>query len=81
MTVAKSTVKRGPRRPAEPDLGFRWRPLNSLLLGLGMAVLVVGYLALSRGSTTMAPVLLVFGYCGLIPASLLIRGREPDSGE
>ncbi|OGF03920.1 MAG: hypothetical protein A2W00_00420 [Candidatus Eisenbacteria bacterium RBG_16_71_46] len=81
MTVAKSTVKRGLRRPAEPDLGFNWGPVNSLLLGLGLAVLVAGYVGLSRGSITLAPVLLVLGYCGLIPASLLIRGRNAKSGE
>src|SRR5262245_16180489 len=41
--------------------------------------LVMGYLALSRGSITLAPVLLVAGYCVLIPASLLIRGRTSGS--
>jgi hypothetical protein len=55
--------------------------LNRLILGLGIAVLVAGYVALSRGSTTLAPVLLVLGYCGFIPASLLLRGRDRTSGE
>jgi uncharacterized membrane protein len=54
---------------------------NSLLLGLGLAVLVVGYFALSRGSITLAPVLLVLGYVVLIPASLLLRRRVQGSGE
>ena len=72
---------RGPRKAAEADLGFSWGLTNSLLLGLAVAVLVAGFLALSRGSTTVAPVLLVLGYCGLIPVSLLIRGRTQGSGE
>jgi drug/metabolite transporter (DMT)-like permease len=72
---------RSVRKPVEYDLGFHWGVLNQVLLGLGIAVLVAGYVALSRGSTTLAPVLLVLGYCGLIPASVLIRGREPGSGE
>ena len=69
------------RKPPEADLGFLWGPVNSIMLTLGVAVLVAGYVALSRGSITLAPVLLVGGYCGLIPASLLLRGRKNASGE
>lgn len=65
----------------EADLGFSWGTLNSVLLGLGVAVLVGGYMSLSKGSLTLAPVLLVTGYCVLIPASLLVRGTETASGE
>jgi hypothetical protein len=78
---APKTSKRGARKAPEADLGFEWGPLNSLLLVLAVAVLVGGYVALSRGSITLAPVLLVLGYVVLTPASLLIRGRKPASGE
>lgn len=79
---SKTTVRaRSQRKPVEYDLGFTFGPLNVALLGLGIAVLVAGYVALSRGSTTLAPVLLVLGYCGLVPASLLFRGRNPSTGE
>jgi len=65
----------------EVDLGFRWGPLNTALLAAGVGLLVVGYLSLSRGSITMAPVLLVTGYCVFIPASLLVRGGGSATGE
>ena len=79
---APKTSRRGGRKPPEADLGFDWGPLNSLLLALGVAVIAIGYVALSRGSVTLAPVLLVLGYCVLIPASLLTRGRKTaPSGE
>jgi hypothetical protein len=82
MNGSRVTPKvRSQRKSVAPDLGFSWGPVNSLLLGLAVAVLVVGFLALSRGSITLAPVLLVLGYCGLIPASLLIRGRNQGPGE
>jgi hypothetical protein len=82
MALNRSTTKlKGARRPPEADLGFSWGPGNSLLFGLGLLVLVAGYVALSRGSTTLAPLLLVGGYCGFIPASLLWRGRGKESGE
>jgi hypothetical protein len=69
------------RKPVEADLGFSWGAINSLLLGLGLAALLAGYVALSKGSTTLAPVLLVTGYCVLIPASLLVRTRNGEAGE
>jgi len=65
----------------EVDLGFRWGRWNSLLLVLGVLVLAGGYKSLAGGSLTLAPVLLVAGYCGLIPASLLVRGSVSNEGE
>ena len=78
----KPVVKPRSRRAAiESDLGFSWGLGNSLMLGLGLTVLVAGYVSLSKGSITLAPVLLVLGYVVLIPASLLIRSRNKNSGE
>ena len=65
----------------EVDLGFRWGVWNSALLVLGMAILAFGYMSLARGSLTLAPILLVTGYCVLIPASLLVRGSGSNGGE
>jgi hypothetical protein len=63
------------KQPAPHDLGFRWGPLNWVLLLAGVGAVGLGFLALSRGSMTLAPVLLVVGYCVLVPASLLVRPR------
>ena len=65
----------------EVDLGFRWGAENSALLAIGVAVLAAGYMSLSKGSLTLAPVLLVTGYCVLIPAALLMRGSGSEQGE
>lgn len=81
-TTMKSGAKaRSLRRAIEADLGFNWGPMNSIMLGLGVLVLAAGYIALAKGSITLAPVLLVLGYCVLIPASLLWRGRTEGAGE
>jgi hypothetical protein len=69
------------KKQVETDLGFSWGMLNSIFLGVGIGALIIGYLALSKGSTTLAPVALVAGYCLFIPASLLIRGRGQRTGE
>ena len=39
--------------------------------GLAMASLVLGYADLWRGGVTVAPILLVVGYCVLIPIAIL----------
>ena len=81
MSATKPTRARAQRRVLETDLGFSWGLPNSVLLALGVGVLGAGYVALSQGSITLAPLLLAFGYCVLIPASLLFRGRKRGSGE
>jgi hypothetical protein len=76
-----TTRPRSLRKPVEADLGFSWGLANSLLFGLAVASLLIGYVTLSQGSTTLAPILLVTGYCVLIPAALLVRGIGSKAGE
>lgn len=79
--VTKPKSLRARMLPQQVDLGFRWGILNTVLLAAGVGLLVAGYLSLSRGSITLAPVLLVIGYCVFIPASLLVRGGGSATGE
>lgn len=79
-TVTRPKSLRAKLQP-EVDLGFRWGTLNTALLVAGVALLGAGYLSLSRGSITLAPVLLVTGYCVLVPASLLVRSGGSNTGE
>jgi hypothetical protein len=71
----------GARRPL-----FGLQPLNLVLLGLAVVTVAVGYVLLGRGSTVAAPLLLVLGYAGLIPAGLLVglrreAGSDSEPGE
>jgi hypothetical protein len=81
VTRPKSIRARMQLPAPEVDLGFRWGLANTLMLVGGIALLVTGYISLSRGSITLAPVLLVTGYCVLIPASLLVRVGSSEEGE
>lgn len=47
---------------------------SALWWGLAAASLVVGYADLWRGGITVAPILLVLGYCVLIPVAILKSG-------
>ena len=51
-------------------------PVPSRLRGLGLwaaagVVLLAGYIDLIRGGETLAPILLVVGYCVLVPLAIL----------
>ncbi len=45
---------------------------NVLLLGSAVVTLTIGYLWLNAGGTTGAAVLLVIGYCVLIPLGIAL---------
>ncbi len=55
----------------------RW---NAMMFAAAIGVIVIGYICLSRPpvdgflSLTLAPILLVLGYCVLIPIALLMGG-------
>jgi len=61
---------------------FKWPfgKRNYMFFGAAMLSIIVGYIALGQGSITLAPILLVLGYCVLVPVSLIIKG-DPDQDE
>ncbi|MFL5575805.1 MAG: hypothetical protein ACJ79S_07555 [Gemmatimonadaceae bacterium] len=55
---------------AHPDSSpSRLRPL--VWWGLALLTLLLGYVDLARGGETLAAVLLVIGYCVLVPLAIL----------
>jgi hypothetical protein len=59
---------------AETDAGKRRMNSRTRSIGLWVAALLtiaVGFADLARGGTTIAPVLLVLGYCILVPVAIL----------
>jgi hypothetical protein len=50
---------------------------NVLLLMAGIIIIVIGYLLLGRGSITAAPLLLVLGYCVVVPLSIILWVKRP----
>ena len=63
------------------ELKWPFGPKNYIFFAVAMAVIVAGFVALSKGDITFAPILLVIGYCVLIPISLWINGAEDNSPE
>ena len=53
-------------------------------LGAGAIVIIAGFISLGMGSITLAPILLVLGYCVLIPVGLLVgppKSERADAGD
>jgi hypothetical protein len=49
---------------ASPSRPFLW-------WGIALLTILLGYADLARGGTTIAPILLVAGYCVLVPLAIL----------
>jgi len=59
---------------------------NYMILALGIAVIIIGFIVMAAGgvegfaSLVLAPILLVAGYCLIIPFSILYKKREKRTG-
>jgi len=73
-------VRKSSRRKDSWGLPFSGR--NYLWIGIGIAAIVLGYIALAQGpadsfySRTLAPVILFIGYCVLIPLGILLKNPK-----
>jgi len=73
--MAKVKTKPKPEKAKEKGtLPFTKR--NWTWLGIGLLVIIIGYIALAKGSITLAPILLVAGYCVLIPIAILLGEKK-----
>jgi hypothetical protein len=50
--------------------------VNFIFFGIGLLLLIAGYIALGSGSITLAPILLVGAYCIVIPIAILLKPGE-----
>ena len=60
------------------DVTWPFGMKNYILFGIAMAVIIVGFIMLGQGSISMAPILLILGYCVLIPVALIFRDKSVD---
>jgi len=62
---------------------FKWPygPKNYMVMAIALVVIIIGYISLAKGSITMAPILLVVGYCVIIPIALIVKDKRQQSAE
>jgi hypothetical protein len=70
-TDRATRARRNPA-PAASHASLKFSPINAVLLVLGLAAVVLGYVALAQGSITVAPLLLVLGYAVLLPLAIIL---------
>ncbi len=80
---ASRAVKRAiSRAPVYEPSRIVLRPFNYAIMGAGVLAFVIGFALLHTQDITLAPLLIVLGYCILIPAGLLIERvpgrRKPE---
>jgi hypothetical protein len=63
--------KPAPKKMLRPMINLGKK--NYAILGAGLAIIVAGFISLASGSITVAPILLVLGYCVMIPVGLLVK--------
>jgi hypothetical protein len=69
-TTATTRTRRA--EPVESHASLKFSTINAVLLAAGLASVVLGYVLLSNGSTTAAPLLLVLGYAVLLPLAIIL---------
>jgi len=81
MRMARVTTKVAAKRKATPaTLPFSKK--NYQILGVGLLAIILGYVALSQQPwdgtmpLVVAPILLVLGYCVIIPIGILYRQKK-----
>ncbi len=77
------SVDKKQNKPRKEDRVWPYTRVNAYLALAAMVTLIAGYVALgvkpwnSWVSLNVAPVLLVIGYCVLVPAAIIYHKREP----
>jgi hypothetical protein len=78
QTVAKP-IRKESRRKTQKDTRLPLSKDNFVIFGVGVATIIAGYLAMMEGSVegflplVVAPILLVLGYCVIVPLGILYR--------
>ena len=74
--------KRMRRRQIEKRAELPFTKMNYMLFGVGLILIVLGYVALTKGpwdsfeSLTIAPILLFLGYGVIIPLAIIYHKRN-----
>ena len=79
--MAKSIKSKVSKKTKKED-ALPFERENYIIFGVGLLFIVVGYIALSGNSVegfvplTLAPLLLVVGYCVIIPVAIMYRKKS-----
>ncbi len=85
MAVKTASKSKKTSSRAKKELSLPLEKTNFLIIGAGILVLIIGYILMSENSvngflpTVLSPILLVLGYCVIIPYGILKKPKKPES--
>ena len=53
--------------------------VNYILFAAGLLDIIAGWFLLRGGHITIAPVMLIAGYCVIIPVAIIFRKNQPET--
>lgn len=83
--MSKQIQKDKITKKTKRDESLSLEPINYQIILAGFAIIVAGYFALSAQpwdnpiALNVAPILLVLGYCVVIPIGILFRRKKSDA--
>ena len=78
MAQPKPVVKGKPAPKIKAETGPIFGKRNYILFAVGLLVIIAGFIFLGTGDTVFAPILLVLGYCVIIPVAIIIKDKKKE---
>lgn len=80
-------LKSKKQRKELSHLHFAMTSKNYMIIGIGIAIIIIGFFFMSENSvdgflpTIVAPILLIFGYCVVVPIGILYKDKGVSNEE
>jgi hypothetical protein len=84
MAKAKTNIRSKKSAPIS-HIHIALTKKNYMIIGLGILLIIIGYVLMAANSvdgflpTVVAPILLVAGYCVVIPFGILFKDKSPEA--
>lgn len=76
--MAKKDKKREAAKKQEALMKVEFTSTNYIFFVAGILTIIIGFISLSKGSITLAPILLIIGYLVFIPLAILLKPSRGD---
>ncbi len=79
MTEKKIAVSEQMDSSKEDNRAAPFTLTNYLLFAVGLLDIVIGWFLLRGGHITIAPIMLIVGYCVIIPLAIMLRKKTTEN--
>lgn len=79
MTDKKTAVSGQMDSSKEDNRAAPFTLINYLLFAIGLLDIVIGWFLLRGGHITIAPIMLIVGYCVIIPLAIMFRKKTTEN--